>query len=49
MHGEVTGKRKENGEALVDIRWWGKNQRDESNCDGKAVVRLASRDVALRS
>ena len=49
MHGEVTGKRKENGEALVDIRWWGKNQRGESNCDGKAVVRLASRDVALRS
>ena len=49
MHGEVTGKRKENGEALVDIRWWGDNQRGERNCDGKAVVRLASRDVSLRN
>jgi acyl dehydratase len=49
MHGEVTGKRKENGEALVDIRWWGENQRGERNSDGKAVVRLASRDVTLRN
>ncbi|MGE4241078.1 FAS1-like dehydratase domain-containing protein [Ramlibacter sp.] len=49
MHGEVTGKRKENGEALVDIRWWGENQKGERNCDGSAVVRLPSRDVSLRS
>jgi acyl dehydratase len=48
MHGEVVEKRKENGEALVDIRWWGENQRGERNCDGTAVVRLPSRDVSLR-
>lgn len=48
MHAEVTGKRKENGEALIEIRWWGENQRGESNCDGKAEVRLPSRDVELR-
>ena len=49
MQGEVTGKRKEGGEALIDIRWWGENQRGEKNCDGTAVVRLPSRDVALRN
>jgi len=49
LTGEVTGKRKENGEALIDIRWWGTNQRGETNCDGTAVVRLPSRDVSLRS
>ncbi len=48
MQGEVTGKRKENGESLVDIRWWGENQRGERNCDGIAVIRLASREVAPR-
>ena len=49
LAGEVTGKRKVDGEALVDIRWWGENQRGERNCDGIASVRLPSRDVALRS
>lgn len=49
MHGEVTGKRKEAGEALVDIRWWGENQRGERNCDGTAVVCLPSRDTSLRA
>ena len=49
MQGEVTGKRKEGGEALIDIRWWGENQRGEKNCDGTAVVRLPSRDVSLRN
>ena len=48
MQGEVTGKRKADGQALVDIRWWGENQRGERNCDGTAVVRLPSRDVSLR-
>jgi acyl dehydratase len=49
MQGEVTGKRKVDGEALVDIRWWGENQRGERNCDGTAVVRLPSRDVSMRA
>ena len=49
MQGEVTGKRKEGGEALIDIRWWGENQRGEKNCDGTAVVRLPSRDISLRN
>jgi hypothetical protein len=48
MSGEVTDKRKEGDEALVDIRWWGTTQRGERNCDGTAVVRLPSRDVSLR-
>jgi acyl dehydratase len=51
MHGEVTGKRKVagvDGEAVVDIRWWGENQRGERNCSGEATVRLPSRDVTLR-
>ena len=48
MHGEVTGKRKENGEALVEIRWWGLNQRGEQNCSGSAEVRLPSRDLNMR-
>lgn len=49
MHGEVTGKRLEKGEALVDIHWWGENQRGERNCSGQAVVRLPSRNVQIRS
>jgi len=50
MHAEVTGKRKdsERGEALVEIRWWGENQRGEQNCSGKAEIRLSSRDTTLR-
>lgn len=48
MHGEVTGKEKRNGEAIVEIRWWGENQRHELNCSGKAEVRLPSRDTSLR-
>ena len=49
--GEVVARRKgagPGGEALVDIRWWGDNQRGERNCSGEATVRLPSRDVALR-
>jgi hypothetical protein len=48
MHGEVTGKRKDASEAVVEIRWWGENQRGEQNCSGKAEVRLPSRDISLR-
>jgi acyl dehydratase len=45
LTGKVTGKRLEGDEALVEIEWWGTNQRGESNCDGTAVVRLPSRDL----
>ena len=48
MYAEVTGKHKTKDEALVDIRWWGENQRGEQNCSGKAQVRLPSRDITLR-
>ena len=48
MQAEVTGKRKDKDEALVEIRWWGENQRGEQNCSGKAEVRLPSRDITLR-
>ena len=48
MQAEVTGKRKDKGEALVEIRWWGENQRGELNCSGKAEVRLLSRDITLQ-
>ena len=48
MHAEITGKHKTKDEALVDIRWWGENQRGEQNCSGKAQVRLPSRDITLR-
>jgi len=45
--GRVTGKTKENGEALVQLEWWGENQRGERNCEGTASVRLPSRDPAI--
>jgi hypothetical protein len=48
LTGEVTGKRKEDGEALIEICWRGANQRGEQNCDGKAVVRLPIRDISYR-
>jgi acyl dehydratase len=51
LTGEVVGKRKTegtDGEAVVDVRWWGENQRGERNCSGEATVRLPSRDVSLR-
>ena len=47
MQAEVTGKRKDKDEAIIEIRWWGENQRGESNCDGKAEVRLPSRDTSI--
>jgi acyl dehydratase len=49
LTGVVTGKRKEDGVALVDVEWKGMNQRGEKNCDGTATVAVASRDVRLRS
>lgn len=50
MHARVTDKRKDpaRGEALVDLEWWGENQRGERNCNGTACVRLASRDTGLK-
>ena len=47
MHGEVTGERKADNEAIIEIRWWGENQRGDQNCDGKAEVRLPTRDVTI--
>jgi len=47
MHGEVTDKRKEEGQALIDIQWWGENQRGEQNCNGIAVIRLPSKDLTM--
>jgi acyl dehydratase len=46
--GEVVDKTKQDGEALVHVKWWGSNQRGEKNCDGTASVRLPSRDVSIR-
>jgi acyl dehydratase len=48
LTGRVVDKNIENGEALVHISWWGTNQHGEQNCDGKALVRLPSRDIAIR-
>jgi acyl dehydratase len=54
LTGEVVAKRKTeafNGmpaESLIDIRWWGENQRGERNCNGEATVRLPSRDINQR-
>ncbi len=45
MQGRVTAKRKEGGEALVDIEWWGENQLGINNCNGTATVRLPTRDI----
>ena len=48
MNGKVTDCRKEANEALVDIEWWGTNQKDQRTCDGKATVRLPSRDISIQ-
>lgn len=48
LHGRVTEKSKQAGEALVELEWWGINQRDERNCEGAATVRLPSRDVDIK-
>jgi acyl dehydratase len=42
--GEVTDKRVEDGEYLVDISVEGRNQRDEVNIAGEAVVELPSKE-----
>src|SRR3546814_19768796 len=44
MQGTVVAKRKEGGEALVDIEWWGRNPRGITHCNGTATVRLPTRD-----
>ena len=48
LTGKVIGKTKENGEALVEVEWFGTNQYGKKNCDGTAMIRLPSRDVSLR-
>lgn len=51
LNGEVVAKHKEAGpegmEALVDVRWWGENQHGVQNCNGKASIRLPSRDINI--
>jgi acyl dehydratase len=49
LTGRVTGRRKTPTEALVDIEWWGTNQRGGGNCDGVATVRLPTRDTSIRT
>lgn len=41
--GKVTGKRKENGMALVDLELWGENQFGQVTIKGSAVVELPCR------
>ena len=48
LTGHIVDKTKHDGEALVHIEWWGTNQRGERNCEGTALVRLPSRDLATR-
>ncbi|TCR62552.1 MaoC family dehydratase N-terminal domain-containing protein [Bosea sp. BK604] len=48
LTGKVTGKQIVDGEALVDVEWWGTNQRGEKNCSGTAQVRLPSRDISVK-
>lgn len=45
LKGRVTGTRRQNGEALVDLRVWGENQLGETTMPGTATVRLPSRAV----
>ncbi len=47
LTGKVTGTRKTDSEAVVDLEWWGTNQRGEKNCDGTATVRLPTRDISI--
>ncbi|MGE0503630.1 MAG: MaoC family dehydratase N-terminal domain-containing protein [Rhizobiaceae bacterium] len=47
LTGKVVSKSKADGEALVDVEWWGTNQRGERNCDGTASIRLPSRDPKI--
>lgn len=47
LTGKVINKTKSATEAIIEIEWWGTNQRDEKNCDGTAAVRLPSRDVSI--
>jgi acyl dehydratase len=48
LTGRVTGRRRAEGEALVDVAWWGTDRQGRRNCEGTATVRLPSRDPALR-
>lgn len=49
LSGKVVGKRIEGDQAIVDIDWWGTNQRGEQNSDGKASVLLPARDNRVYS
>ncbi|WP_131744754.1 MaoC family dehydratase N-terminal domain-containing protein [Frankia sp. Cppng1_Ct_nod] len=47
LGGEVTGKRVEDGRALVDVAVWARNQRDEETARGAATVALPSHEHGL--
>ena len=49
LTGKIVNKKKIAGEALVDLEWWGTNQRGDRNCEGTATVRLPSRDPAIQT
>ncbi|MCI0769430.1 MAG: MaoC family dehydratase N-terminal domain-containing protein [Chloroflexi bacterium] len=40
VHGRVTGKRRDGGDAVVDVELWAVNQRGETTTVGSAVVAL---------
>jgi hypothetical protein len=44
LKGLVSGKRKEGGEALVELELWGYDQREERTIRGGATVVLPSRE-----
>jgi acyl dehydratase len=48
LTGKVSAKHITDGSAIVEIEWWGTNQRGERNCDGNAQVRLPSRDLKVQ-
>jgi hypothetical protein len=45
--GQITAKRDEGGEKLVDMEVWGENQRQEVTMRGTATVRLPSKQPVL--
>lgn len=49
LTGEVTDKRIEDDTAIVEIRWWGRNQNGIENCSGTAEVELPARNVEVQS
>ena len=44
LKGKVTAKRVENGQHLVEVELWGRNQRDEETIRGGAVIALPTKE-----